>query len=548
MLTLSHSTENLLALSDSELSKLAAEVLTLQRQDRQFNNLKYYKPVSDKVRRIHYTNARTIGIGGGNGAGKTDHALAEVVIRCTGQIPLSMPDYPRSKLRGPIKARVIVESLTTTLEGVILPKLQWWQWSGQHPFGGTRGHWGWIPRHALIAGEWSKSWNNKTRTLRILYRDPDRPEVVLGESTIQFMSYDQDSEDMASGDYHIILHDEPPKESVWRESVARVMRVGGTLMVSMTWPDKPTAPIDWFFDEVYEKGLPGPDKDPHVEWVNIFTTDNPHLNQDEVAIRAAGMSEIQRQVRIYGQPIRFSNRIHPLFTDADRYWCMACGTETIASEGACTKCHGTTTCIVYNHVRHLAANPNWPVIYVLDPHPRKPHMMWWVQVTPSDDLHVLHEEILPIAPEEVARVVLAYEGEVGFKRVHRLMDPNMGASPSSAKQRELTWQREFDECGLRCDLASDSDVGRSRINTMLDIDARTGRPRLTVEPDCPVMVKQMKRYVWGEYKMDGDHDVKQKPRAKEDDGPTCLKYVHNGNTCFSDLSFAPRVLSRTGAR
>ena len=547
MLALSQDTSNLQTLTDYQLEKLASEVLTLQRQDRQFNQLKYYTPVSEIARRIHYTSAKTIGIGGGNGAGKTDHALADVIIRCTGQVPLDMPDYPKERLRGPVKARVIVESLTTTLEGVILPKLQWWQWSGQHPFGGAKGHWGWVPRHCLIAGEWTKSYNTKTRTLRILYRDQINPEIVLGESSIQFMSYDQDSEDMASGDYHIILHDEPPKESVWRESVARVMRVGGTLMVSMTWPDKPTAPIDWFFDEVYEKGLPGPEKDPNIEWVNIFTTDNPHLDQKEVAMRAGQMSEIQRQVRIYGQPIRFSNRIHPLFTDADRHWCLACGTETIASEGSCTKCH-TLGVLVYNHVQLMKVNPNWPCVYLLDPHPRKPHMMWWVQVSPADDLHVIHEEILPEAPEEVAHIVRKYESQAGWHLVTRLMDPNMGASPSSAKQRELTWQNEFDSCGLRCDLASDSDVGRSRINTYLDLDAHTNRPRLTVSPDCPVMVKQMKRYVWGEYKMDGDHDVKQKPRAKEDDGPTCLKYLLNSDPCFADLRMPQRVISRMGLR
>ena len=547
MLPLSHNPSNLQVLSDKELGKLAAEVLALQQQDRQHNQLKYYKPVSDTIRRLHYTSAKTIGVGGGNGAGKTDHALAEVVIRCTGVIPDSLEGYPRERLRGPIRARVIVQSLTTTLDLVVLPKLQWWQWSGQPPWGGSKGHWGWVPRHCLIAGDWQKSWNSKTRALRLLYRDPDCQERVLGESIIQFMSYDQEAPDMASGDYHIILHDEPPKKSVWQESVARVMRVDGTLMVSMTWPDSPTAPIDWFFDEVYEKGIPGPVKDPNIEWINIFTTDNPHLDQNAVALRSGQMTDIQRQVRIYGQPIRFSNRIHPLFTDAARHWCLSCGKETILTDSGCATCH-TDAVTEYNHVELRKPNPHWPVVFVIDPHPRKPHMMWWVQVLPSDDLYVCHELICPDNPEEVARLVSDYERDTGFSVVYRLIDPNMGASPSSAKHRDLTWQVEFDECGLHCDLASDSDVGRSRINTYLDVDSHTSRPRLMVSPECPVMVKQMKRYIWGEYKLDGDHDIKQRPRAKDDDGPTCLKYVLNYNPCFADLRLAPKIMNRMGMR
>lgn len=546
MLPLSYDPSRLQSLTDKELNKLASEVLTLQQQDRQYNQLKYYKPVSDIIARIHYTDAKTIGIGGGNGAGKTDHALAEVAIRCTGQIPLALKDYPRKRIIGPIKARVVVESLTTTLENVILPKLQWWQWSGQAPWGGSQGHWGWIPRHCLIAGDWQKSWNSKTRTLRVLNRDPDKPERVLGESTIQFMSYDQDPSDFASGDYHVVLHDEPPKEAIWNESVARVMRVGGTLMLSMTWRII-RRPVDWLFDGIYDKGIAGPNKDPNVEWINIFTTDNPHLNQGEVALRASQMSDIQRQVRIYGQPIRFSNRIYPLFTDAARHWCLACGKETIQHDGACAGCKSDAV-VEYNHVQVMKANPNWPIVFVIDPHPRKPHMMWWVQVLPTDDLHVIHELIAAENPEEVSRQVLEYESEIGWHSIYRLMDPNMGASPSSAKDRSLTWQTEFDQCGLRCDLADDSGVGMSRVNTYIDVDEKTGRPRLTVSPDCTTMIKQVKRYVWGEYRLEGDHDIKQKPRAKDDDGPTCLKYVLNSSPEFAQLRMAPRIINRMGMR
>src|SRR2546426_3917092 len=153
-----YSPQELSRLSDEELRRLAAHALALQQHERQANQLRYYQPASEVAGRIHTSLAKTIGLGGGNGAGKTDHALVEGVIRATGQVPESLrATYPMSKLRGPIAVRVVCESLTTTLYPIILPKLQWWKWSGVDSPGGAKGHWGWIPRHCLVNGEWSKS-------------------------------------------------------------------------------------------------------------------------------------------------------------------------------------------------------------------------------------------------------------------------------------------------------------------------------------------------------------------------------------------------------
>ena len=128
-------------LSDDALLKLASQLLEVQSHDRQENQLRYYKPVSPLARQVHTSTCKTLGIGGGNGSSKTDSALAELVIRATGQIPLSLiNDYPREKLRGPVACRVVCESLTTTLVPIILPKLQYYKWSGVDRPGGVRGH------------------------------------------------------------------------------------------------------------------------------------------------------------------------------------------------------------------------------------------------------------------------------------------------------------------------------------------------------------------------------------------------------------------------
>lgn len=522
-------------LSDEEFTAIAQQLLQRQALDRQHNALRYYQPVSEKARQIHTCTKKTIGVGGGNGSSKTESCLVEMVIRATGQVPLSLrDDYPMHKLRGPIACRLVCESLTTTLAPIILPKLQWWRWSGVDNAGGEKGHWGWIPKHCLIKEDWSKSWSEKTRMLRLLYRDPANPDRVVGESTIQFMSYDQDPSDFASGDFHFILHDEPPKLAIWQENRARVMRVDGTLMVAMTWPDDPSISVDWIFDELYEKAQPGVDQDPHIAWFDLYTTDNPNLRQDAVAERARQMGEGERAARIYGQPIRLSNRVHPLFTDTMHWWCFACKKPIIRTDAyKCNSCGGDDI-ESYCHVGDEKVEPNHPVIYCLDPHPRKPHVMAWHQVDPNDDLHVVMELEVALAPQELAEYVLELEKERGWKTIRRLIDPNMGRSPSGT-DRETTWQDAFDKAGLVCDLADDSDVGRAQLNVYLRPDPDTRRPRIHWDRSCGKAIYQMKRFLWDDHKKGLEKDQKQITKKKNDDFPACHRYALNSNPDFRSL-------------
>lgn len=527
-------------LNDEALLKLASQLLEVQSHDRQENQLRYYKAVSPLARQVHTSVCKTLGIGGGNGSSKTDSALAEMVIRATGQIPLSLKDdYPREKLRGPIACRVVCESLTTTLVPIILPKLQYYKWAGVDRPGGQRGHWGWIPKSCLIKGDWQKSWDDRRRILRVLYRNPDKPDRIEGESMIQFMSYDQDPSDFASGDFHFILHDEPPRYDIWRENRARVMRVDGTLMLAMTWPDDPSIPVDWIFDEIYEKAQSG-DKD--VQWLTLYTTDNPNLNQDAVGERAKQMSLTERQARIYGAPIRLGNRVHPTFTEATRYWCFGCKEMAIRDDkGECAQCHNRV--IAFSHVHPCKAETTYPAVFLLDPHPRKPHAMSWVQIDPNDDWQTIHELECDEGPDVVWQKVQAIEQEYGWNQVTRLMDPNMGKSPSDTT-RETTWQDSFAQAGLVCDLADDGEAGRKTIDTMLEPDAHLERPRWTIDPRCTKTIYQMRRYLWDDFKRQAERDQKQRPKDRHSDFPTLYKYLANSQPTFRGLKQIGHVYCR----
>ena len=531
-------------LGDEAFKHLLASVAGKLEADRQQNQIRYYKPASPRAAEVHRSQARLLGVSGGNGSSKTETCLVHIMALATGVFPMSIAKELQPKFRGPVNCRIVVESITTTLENIILPKLQWWKWTGVDRPGGEKGHWGWIPKESLIDGDWDRSWSAKLRTLTVVCRDPETGKK-LGFSTLQFMSHDQDPQSFASGDFHHVLLDEPPRLAIFRENQARTMRVNGAMYLAMTWPDDPSIPVDWIYDELYDKGRPGPNKQPDVDWFELHTTDNQNLDQTAIAAQMERWDETQRQVRIYGRPIRFSNRIHPLFTDSPQTWSMRAGQIVIADKGICP-ITGSRDLVEMCHVQNFQHDEGWPCAFLIDPHPRKPHMWMWVQIDPNDDWYVMADGQLDEDAPEVAKRVLEYEQSLGLQVGLRVMDPNMGATPTA--RRDVTWQDEFSAVGLFCTLGDDSAVGRQRINQMLKPDEHTLRPRLIFHPRAQNSIYQMERYVWSDYRNSAERDQKQIPRDKYDDYPTLLKYLANAQPTFRLLRYGGEVIRATGQR
>jgi hypothetical protein len=505
---------------------------------RKENQLYLYQPVSEKALKIHTSTAKIVGIGAGNRASKTDSCLAEIAMCCTGIIPDSIKDdvVPAKKLRGPIQVRVVCSSLTTTLHQVMLRKLQYWQWNGVDTPGGERGHWGWIPRNHLIGGSWDKSWSEKLRTLRVLYRDPTDPRKV-GESSIQFMSSDQDVEHFASGEFHIILQDEPCSLPIWEENEARILSTAGRMFIAMTWSDDPAISQDWIHEKIHEPGLLDDNK--RTDWIQLDTRDNPNIDQQEVAAQEEAWSYETAMVRIRGGHLRFASRVHPLFTDRTQWWCFACKKAVMEEEGACRECRSGNI-VTFNHVEEFDPQP-WPTVWLLDPHPRKPHMFMWVQVSPQDDLWQIAEGAVEGDPTDVYEHCSEVETRLGLLVARRLIDPNMGRSPSGVN-RGVTWQDEFDRAMLRCDLADDSDVGRKRFNQYLKPDPYTHDVRVHINAECRGTITQLKQFQWADFKKSMDKDQKQQPKDKHSDYPALLRYLLNTDPTFAGLRNIGRII------
>ncbi len=540
----------LLALSPEEQDKLVREVVGGLVRDQQECQLLYYQPVSPTARQIHLSTAQEVIASGGNRSSKTDTLLAELAIQMTGIIPRSLePDYPGDKLRPPIRARVVCQSLTNTLVPVILPKLQWGVWNGRECCrqgscgkpGAPHGHWGWIPRHFLLSGDWTKSWSEKQRTL-----------TLANGSTCAFMSYDQEVQDFSGTSIHVCLHDEGPPHAIYRENKMRTLDVAGRLYTAMTPPDEESAAWDaaWVYDELYEKGLPGPAKDPTIDAFTLFTEDNRILDPGDIAAVANGLTPTQKEVRLRGRFLHLTGRIYPVYTDRHQWWCFTCNTIVLVDKGKCATCEATDVVAFSHFVEPFDVPPAWPVVYVLDPHPRKPHAMAWYAIDPADDVWQVAELQVDREPATVRERVDELERERHLGVVKRLMDPNMGASPAGGR-RGVTVRDDFDAVGLRCDLADDNrNTARTRLREMLEPDSRTRAPRFRVFRTCPVTNHQFLRYVWSEWSRysSDKRDPKPLPMEKNDDLPTCAGYLMNSMPSFANLRLGGQRMVRAGTR
>jgi len=503
-------------------------------EDRKGTQLAYYQVRNPDALKAHTSMKREVAIVGGNRSSKTDTMLAELAIQATGHIPVSlMGTYPREKIRAPIRARLVCNSLTDTIEPVIKPKLRWDQWNGVGDPNDGRGHWGWIPRHCLAGGSWEKAYSERYRTLHVsvdsYWRGADGSiNSVSGTSTIQLMSYDQDLSAFAGSSLHWVGHDELPPSDIYRENRLRTLDVRGQLYTAFTPPDEAgSAQVDaaWFFDEIYEPGLPGPNQHPEIDTIQLFTERNTILSPEDVQAIAERLTDEQRAVRLYGRFIHLSGVVYSMFERTYATWCYRCQKRVLGIDGSCPTCKGDDLSQFSHVIEPFPIPAGWPVVMVIDPHPRKADAIGWFAVAPSDDVFMVGELEATGTAKDVAREIRSFEERHRMRPVKRLMDPNIATETNDRMQRGWTIRKEYDQEGIRCDLANDEiNAGISQVNELLRPDPRTRRPRFAVFNTCPKFIYGMTHWTWDEWTRGGDKEPKEKVRDRHKDFPDLVRY------------------------
>ena len=93
-----------------ERINLAEQVAATQAALRKEHALLFYRPVIKEAEKFHTSEAQIRLAAGGNRSGKTESNLVDMIIEMTGIVPYSLTGkFPKSRLRPPIRARLIVE-------------------------------------------------------------------------------------------------------------------------------------------------------------------------------------------------------------------------------------------------------------------------------------------------------------------------------------------------------------------------------------------------------------------------------------------------------
>ena len=495
--------------------------------------LAYYQLANPMAARIHESMAREVAVVGGNRSTKTDTTLAELAIRMTGHIPLSLQStYPREKLKTlPIRARVVCNSTSKILDPVIKPKLQWDQWNGGGAPADGLGHWGWIPQHCLKGGEWKKAYSEKNETLSVnvdsLWVGADGSvNTMRGTSTCQFLSYEQDITAFSGSSMHFIMQDELPRADIYRENRLRTLDTGGQIVTAFTPPDEigvSRADVSWFYDEVYEPGRNGK---PGFETIVLHTEQNRIIQPKELAELMATLTDEQREVRLHGNFLHLSGVIYSLFTQGHAVWCFNCQKKIVPVESHCVTCKGDNIESFTHVVEPHPVPSQWPIVMVIDPHPRKKDAIGWFAITPSDDVVLVAEAEADGTAGDVKRVIDEVEQRQRLFVRKRLMDPNIATETNDKMGRNWTIRKAYDDVGLRCDLANDEiNVGIAEVKELLKPDARTRRPRFRAFSTCQRFVYGMTHWSWDEHARVGDKEPKEKVRDKAKDFPDLIRYL-----------------------
>ena len=241
-------------------------------------------------------------------------------------------------------------------------------------------------------------------------------------------------------------------------------------------------------------------------------------------------------MRLHGRFLHLSGVIYSTFSRRPRWWCFRCHRDVLPVGGTCVSCAGADL-ESYQHVIDPFPIPReWPIVFVIDPHPRKKDAMGWFAVTPSDDIVMVREAALQGTAGDIKREVDRIEQTEHWAPARRLMDPNIATESNDKLRRGWTLRQAYDDVGLRCDLAIDELApGIERVQELLRPDRHTRRPRFQVLSTCPQFIHSMQRWAWDEWTRHSDRDPKESPRDKWKDFPDLIRYLANARVTFTGL-------------
>lgn len=235
---------------------------------------------------VHLSTLPIRGASGGNQSGKSTVGAIEAYIQATGEVPDAIKEvYPKEKLptKWPQAIRIIGVDYKTLLN-TLIPTYQKW-----------------VPRDYLKNGTWKDSFSSEQKKL-FLY---DKGKLI---STIEFMTNQQDVESFQGPPLDMVIYDEEPRESVYKENLLR-FTTADKLNVMFCWT--PTKGLSWTYDMFMD------DISDRTKLFKLCSVANKKANLqalDEIMSELTSYEEIK--MRLLGEFISLSGLVYGRLFDS----------------------------------------------------------------------------------------------------------------------------------------------------------------------------------------------------------------------------------------
>lgn len=390
-------------------------------------NINAYKP-HPKQEVFHKLDKRMRLYIGGNRSGKTVAGIVEDIWWLTKRHPY------RTFGPRPIMGRIVSVDFLNGIEKIIKPLLKQW-----------------IPMSELRGGSWSSAYEVSLRTLHF-----------DNGSQLELMSYDQDLDKFAGTSRDFIHFDEEPPETIYTECMARLIDRKGSAWITMT----PVEGMTWVYDNIYEKGKLG---DKRIGVVEVDMTENPYLDQEEVAGFLEGLKEEDRVARGAGNFVQMGGLVYKKFTP---------------------ELHVIPP-VDYSYFQ----SKKYKQYLSLDHGFNNPTSVHWHAVNTDNEVVTFDEHYQ-------AQQIVDYHAKVIHtrNRLHkRVPDVNV-CDPALAQRNGVTGtsiQTEYAIRGIGFILGNnDVTTGVAKINQYINTMGPSGRPNWVITENCQNLIREIVRLRW----------------------------------------------------
>jgi len=236
---------------------------------------------------------------GGNRVGKTVSGGAETVMRLTGVHEFQGIDGFTYRINNfpkpPVRGRGVSVDNDRGLKLIMLPEIKRW-----------------MPSKFLINNSWEDSYSKTDKIL-----------TLNNDSTMEFMTYEQDVDKFGGTSRHFIWFDEEPPQDIFEECLTRLIDTDGDWYITMT----PLQEMSWTYNTLY---LPGLNRKIDIEIVAADTYENPYIKQEAFERLTLTMSDESKSTRrtgnyishtglIYGESFKREKNVCPDLVQSDRF-------------------------------------------------------------------------------------------------------------------------------------------------------------------------------------------------------------------------------------